>query len=208
MDNQPTQSSTQTPPSTISSKTFLLVAGVILLMAVSTIGGYYLGSNKQSSSSQPPTQPSQSLPTPTHTPLSYFDADEETKKAIDRNTLRKSSVNEILNAISQYSADNNGEFPTEITDSEQNISKNGANICIYLVPTVIKGLPVDNPTNPVSYSTTNTSAISDCTKEYNTYYKVVRNKSDNSITVSASFTEPEEIISVTRQFSSTFIFTQ
>lgn len=68
MDNQPIQSSPPTPSSSNPSKTFLLILGAIVLMAVSGIGGYYLGANKQPSSSQPPTRPSQSLPTLTTTP--------------------------------------------------------------------------------------------------------------------------------------------
>jgi prepilin-type N-terminal cleavage/methylation domain-containing protein len=50
-----------------------------------------------------------------------------------RNAQRKSDVNTILNAISQYSVDNNGVLPAGITASSTEICATGAASCTGLV---------------------------------------------------------------------------
>ena len=48
-------------------------------------------------------------------------------------TKRKSDVNTILNAVYQYSIDNNGNLPTSITTTSTEICKTGASSCTSLI---------------------------------------------------------------------------
>ena len=50
-----------------------------------------------------------------------------------RNAQRRSDVNTILNAISQYSVDNNGVLPAGITASSTEICASGASSCTGLI---------------------------------------------------------------------------
>lgn len=106
------------------------------------------------------------------------------------NTQRKSDVNQLLNAINQYAADNKGALPAGITTSAQPISNSGANICATLVPTYMAALPTD-PTAGTAFSS--------CTT-YTTGYTVVRSATGSAsrVTVSAPSAENGEVISVTR----------
>lgn len=103
------------------------------------------------------------------------------------NTRRRSDVNTILNAISQYQADHQGQLPSAITSSSATISNGGANICSDLVSTYAAQMPVDPQVG----------AWVDCTN-YNTGYTVVRSASNNRVTVAAPNAELGEQISVTR----------
>lgn len=109
------------------------------------------------------------------------------------NTKRSSDVNAVLNAITQYAADNRGTLPTGITTTAQSISNTGANICAALVTQYLAALPVDPLTN-------NGTPITDCAAVagYNTNYTVVRSATDNRITVTAPAAELSQTISVTR----------
>ena len=66
-----------------------------------------------------------------------------------RNAQRRSDINTILNAVYQYSIDNNGNLPSAISATATPICKSGAASCTGfidlspLVPTYIVGLPVD-----------------------------------------------------------------
>ena len=106
------------------------------------------------------------------------------------NTKRRSDTTAILNAISQYSADNKGALPAVITTTAQNISNTAADLCASLVTTYISALPSDPGTN-------SGNAVTDCAAAYDTGYQVVKDASDR-ITVSAPDAELSETISVTR----------
>lgn len=105
------------------------------------------------------------------------------------NTKRSSDVNAILNAISQYQADNRGQLPPGISStSAQTIgSSGGVDLCSYLVSTYIAQMPVDPTTG------TWTSCAS-----YNTGYEVSRSSTNNRVTVSAPNAELSATITVTR----------
>lgn len=108
------------------------------------------------------------------------------------NTKRASDVNEILNAVHQYAADNKGQLPAGITNAVQNVSNTGANICALIVPTYIAALPVDPLTN-------NGAQVVDCAAVggYDTNYTIVAT-ANNRITVAAPAAELSQVISVTR----------
>ena len=97
----------------------------------------------------------------------------------DANDLRrKSDVVTIMNAISQYSVDNGGTFPGDVTATDQAISNTAANICSVLVPTYLAELPVD----PL------TGSYSDCLS-YSTGYLVKKDATDKRITVTATMSD-------------------
>ena len=58
-------------------------------------------------------------------------------------TKRRSDINAILNAVHQYSVDNNGTLPTGITATSAAIANTGADLCSALVPDYIAALPSD-----------------------------------------------------------------
>ena len=104
-------------------------------------------------------------------------------------TKRQADVNAILNAVTQYAADNRGTLPTLITGTAQDISSAAANICADLVPQYLAALPTD------PLSTAGGTPVTVCTAAYDTDYQVVQ--TNNRVTVSATgqITNP---ISVTR----------
>ncbi len=108
-----------------------------------------------------------------------------------RNAQRRSDVNTILNAIYQYSIDNNGSLPDGIpVDNEGLICKEGVPVCGTLVDLgvlttnqkYLTGIPQD----PNAQCT----ASSDC-------YSVFQS-SNGRVTVNAPYAELGETISVTR----------
>ena len=105
-----------------------------------------------------------------------------------RNTQRSSNVNAILNAIGQYTADNKGNLPTQITTSDQDISDSGANLCAVLMPTYIPSLPQDPSLTGGPFTA--------CTT-YDTGYHVKKD-TDGRVTVIAPSAELGATISVTR----------
>lgn len=109
--------------------------------------------------------------------------------SLANNTKRRSDINQILNAINQYAADNNGSLPTGITTTNQEISNSAANICADLSPTYIAEIPVDPQTGSYTSCTTYTAG-----------YEVVKTSTAaaSRVTVSAPDAELSETISVTR----------
>lgn len=110
-------------------------------------------------------------------------------------TKRSSDVNAILNAVSQYAADNKGALPAGIPDTTAGAAVIGSgvgevDICADLVTQYLAALPVDPTTN-------NGTPVTDCTAAHTTGYTIVRSTTDNRVTVSATgqITNP---ISVTR----------
>lgn len=63
--------------------------------------------------------------------------------AISRDTARRNDIYQTLNAIYQYSVDNNGTFPVQITTAYQDIGTSGLSLGADLVPTYIPAIPYD-----------------------------------------------------------------
>lgn len=108
--------------------------------------------------------------------------------AQSNNAQRRSNVNAIVNAISQYQVDNRGTVPATITTVATDICQTGvtSTACIDLSvlttnQTYIGSLPTD-PTSSTSPSTG---------------YQVSKN-ANGRVTVTAPYAENSETISVTR----------
>ena len=104
-----------------------------------------------------------------------------------RNAQRKSDVNTILNAISQYSIDNNGTLPTGITATTTEICATGAASCSGLVDlsVLIPKYVVSIPSEPQKTAANGAG------------YTVSRT-AEGRISVSAQFPEQGMTISATR----------
>ena len=63
--------------------------------------------------------------------------------AISRDTARRNDLYQTLNAIYQYSVDNNGNFPAQITGTFTDIGTSGLDLSADLVPTYIPTIPYD-----------------------------------------------------------------
>lgn len=111
--------------------------------------------------------------------------------ASSRNTARQNDVNAILNAVEQYSADNNGILPTQITTSSQYVSNSEADLCSLLTASskYLSALPQDPNSN-------NGAPITSCTS-YDTGYTIVKD-ANSRVTVSAPNAENGATISVQR----------
>ena len=114
------------------------------------------------------------------------------------NTQRASDVNEILNAVYAYEAENIGNLPTGIDTTVRTIDSTGGstsvNLCTTLVPQYIADMPIDPTTgteDPVN------SVCTDAGATYNTAYSVSVDAS-GKITVSAPKAELNTTISETR----------
>ncbi len=118
-------------------------------------------------------------------------------------TQRQSDVNAILNAVTQFMADNNGTPPAGITTTVATVGlDNGtppaeADLCTDLVPEYLAALPVD-PTDGTNGTTAGEPVTAaDCASTYNTAYTILRDATGR-ITVSAPGAELATDISVTR----------
>lgn len=60
-----------------------------------------------------------------------------------RDTIRINDIYQLLNAIYEYSLENNGNFPPSITATPTDIGASGLNLAVYLVPTYIPRIPQD-----------------------------------------------------------------
>ncbi len=107
------------------------------------------------------------------------------------NTQRESNVKTVLDAVHQYTIDNNGLIPTAITGTATNISSTAGDIdlCTDLVPTYIAEMPYDPNATGASFT--------DCT-DYNTGYTIMQDATTSRLTVSAPSAELAEVITVTR----------
>ncbi len=104
-----------------------------------------------------------------------------------RNAQRRADVNTVLNAVYQYSIDNNGNLPTTITTTETEICKSGVNVdCTALINlNVLTGsYVVALPNDPQAATVTSTK------------YTIFKN--GNRVTVKAPSAEQNATISVTR----------
>ena len=131
--------------------------------------------------------------------------------AQSNDTKRRSDVNAILNAVHQFSADNQGlisslnggaGIPTEAVAGEgcadANVAPiagptvtNEVDVCADLVTQYMAAMPVDPQTN-------NGTPVTDCTAAYTTGYTVISSADDQRITVCAPGAEIAAEISVTR----------
>lgn len=99
-----------------------------------------------------------------------------------RNAARRSDINTIANAFKQYSIDQSGGFPTELTDQYQEICQQGVTdpSCInidYLAPTYVAAIPQDLQAGSIG-----------------TGYEVAINPNNNDISVRSSLAEESEVI--------------
>ncbi len=104
-----------------------------------------------------------------------------------RNAQRRSDVNTILNAVYQYSIDNNGNLPTAITTTATEVCRSGVNVdCTNLINlNVLTGsYLVALPADPQTATATSTK------------YTIV--KTGNRVTVAAPGAEQSAVITVTR----------
>lgn len=105
-----------------------------------------------------------------------------------RNAQRKADVNTILNAVYQYSIDNNGSLPASVTTATTSICKTGGT-CTGLIDlgvlTTNQKYLVSIPFDPAS-STVNDAG-----------YSIVKN-SNNRVTIIAPWAENSISVSVTR----------
>lgn len=113
------------------------------------------------------------------------------------NTQRRADANAILDAVSQYAAQNKGALPTGITSTAKTITSTAGagniDLCSDLVPVYIADLPIDPTTGTESPSA---SVCTDALATYNSGYTIEANAS-NRITVKAPAAETENGVAVT-----------
>lgn len=111
------------------------------------------------------------------------------------NTKRRSDILQILNAVHQYVAENQGQLPPEISALTAGAATtfndtNFPNLCGQLVTNYLPALPTD--------PSLNTANITTCTGTWgNTGYQISRDAA-NRITVIAPTTDNGATITVTR----------
>lgn len=95
-------------------------------------------------------------------------------------TQRRSDVTQILNAVSQYIVDNNGDVPTGVTGTDAVIGDGVGqiDICAALVPQYIAAIPQDPTTGGNGIDETECTAGT-----YNTGYEI--RQLNGRVTVSA-----------------------
>jgi len=112
------------------------------------------------------------------------------------NSQRRSDINAIMNAISQYQNDNRGSLPSSITATTTKIiGTSGCSstcagtttvACIDLASTLVPTYLVSIPRDPLQSSNANTR------------YAVVATTTSNRVTVTACDAELNEAISISR----------
>lgn len=114
-----------------------------------------------------------------------------TKQLADaRNAQRRSDVNTILNAVYQYAIDNDGNLPSAIPTTaddiciDDNTCTGTINIYQNLSGSYLVGIPTDPQTNSGSTGQSG--------------YKIVQDATTGRITVSAPYAENSATISVSR----------
>ncbi len=106
------------------------------------------------------------------------------------NAQRDSDTRALLDAVHEYTIDQRGVFPVEITTTATVVGSGvgQVNICSYLIPDYLTAMPVD-PTDPDASYTSCTS--------YDTQYTIAID-ADNRVTVAAPGAEISEVVSITR----------
>lgn len=107
-----------------------------------------------------------------------------------RNAQRRVDVNTILNAVYQYSLDNNGVLPSTITTTATGICLD-AGACTSLVVLSTTLVPDYIVSMPVDPSTTSTAGAT-------TGYTISKNATTGRVTVSALEAENSATITITR----------
>jgi type IV pilus assembly protein PilA len=116
-------------------------------------------------------------------------------------TKRRSDVNAILNAVSQFAAENRGTLPAGIPVAPAAAGTIGGgagqvNICLDIVPDYIAELPVD-PQNGTDGTTAGDPANeADCAGAYNTGY-TIQQTADGRVSVNGTASDGTTI-TVTR----------
>lgn len=106
------------------------------------------------------------------------------------NAQRDSDVRAVLDSVHQYSVDNRGVLPTEITVTPTLVGSavTEIDLCTYVSPTYVAEMPYD----PITVGAHFTSCA-----DYATGY-MISVDADGRLTVSAPDAELSEVISVTR----------
>ena len=97
---------------------------------------------------------------------------------------RLSDVSAIMNAVLQYTSDNDGQIPSEIGTDYSEISSDDVDICELLVPDYLAELPAD-PDNDEN--------ITDCESNYSTGYDIKKDSESNRISIRAENANLEDI---------------
>ena len=107
------------------------------------------------------------------------------------NTQRTADVKTILDAVGDYSLDNRGAYPANLSDTATVVGSGTTqiDICTDLVPTYIAAMPFDPTATDAQYT--------DCT-DYDTGYTIVEDATSGRITVAAPTAELSEVITATR----------
>lgn len=97
---------------------------------------------------------------------------------------RLADISSIISAVQQYTSDNQGVLPSDISSDFKDISSDDADLCDILVPDYLAELPVD-PDNGEN--------IQDCDENYNTGYEIKKDSDSSRITVNAPNSSLEDI---------------
>lgn len=128
--------------------------------------------------------------------LSIAKTDPLNKFSNAETAMKKSLVNQTLNAIEAYAKDNNS-LPSAISALPENvpasISKTGADICSDLIPKYIYSLPRQDPDTGSSSMINET----DCNGPYDTGYSV-KHDASGRVTVSVPSTKNGELIEASK----------
>ncbi len=99
-----------------------------------------------------------------------------------RDTQRRNDVYQVVNAIYQYTVENDGNAPTDITTTPGQLGTAGVDLSDELVPTYIPAIPMD----PVDGT------------EANTGYTIFRDANGRIVASASSELNPGEYITVLR----------
>ncbi|HUD06761.1 MAG TPA: type II secretion system protein [Candidatus Saccharimonadales bacterium] len=106
-----------------------------------------------------------------------------------RNAVRQSNIDQILNAVYEYSIDNNGNLPASITTTPTDICATGANVCSGKVDLSVltnnETYMVKLPEDPQTGTDTDT------------HYQIYED-ANNRVTVTAPDAEDNAVITDTR----------
>jgi type IV pilus assembly protein PilA len=112
-----------------------------------------------------------------------------------RNAQRQADVNTILNAVYQYSIDNQGNLPTTITSTVTDVCATSASSCSQTPPAPdLVNLTVLSTQGKYLVAIPHDPKTGDAT---DTHYTIVKD-ANNRVTVSAPDAEQNKTISVTR----------